>query len=138
MSHHFVFSFLGLSQSLPTTSYIKMIDIWMLFTMTVPFLEIILHTTMEVLKRPRETGFGPSKVDVVRVKSAKEQAEEEEEEKGETKNINRASIVLMRLMLPISSLIFIFPFWTVGLIASYSVDATQETSMTECLIIDLH
>ena len=114
-----------------------MIDIWMLFTMTVPFLEIILHTTMEVLKRPRETGFGPSKVDVVRVKSARDQGEEKEE----TKN-TRTSIVLMRLagqfMLPVISLIFIFTFWTVGLIASYSVDATQETSMTECLTIDLH
>ena len=114
-----------------------MIDIWMLFTMTVPFLEIILHTTMEVLKRPRETGFGPSKVDVIRVKSAKEQEGEEEEEKEETKNMNRASIVLMRLMLPISSLIFIFTFWTVGLIASFSSDATQDHSMTECLTIDI-
>ena len=105
--------------------------------MTVPFLEIILHTTMEVLKRPRETGFGPSKVDVIRVKSAKEQEGEEEEEKEETKNMNRASIVLMRLMLPISSLIFIFTFWTVGLIASFSSDATQDHSMTECLTIDI-
>ena len=135
MSHHLVFSFLGLSQSLPTTSYIKMIDIWMLFTMTIPFLEVIQHTTKEVLKG--ETGFGSTKVDVVKVKSAKDQGEEKEE----TKN-TRTSIVLMRLAgqfkLPVISLIFIFTFWTVGLIASYSVDATQETSMTECLTIDLH
>ena len=135
MSPRFVFSFLGLSQRLPTTSYIKMIDIWMLFTMTIPFLEVIQHTTKEVLKG--ETGVGPSKVDVVRVKSAKDQ----DEEKEETKN-TRTSIALVRLAgqfkLPVISLIFIFTFWTVGLIASYSVDATQETSMTECLIIDLH
>ena len=29
-----------------------MIDIWMLFTMTVPFLEVALHTCTEVMKRP--------------------------------------------------------------------------------------
>ena len=33
------------------TSYVKMIDIWMLFTMTVPFLEVALHTCTEVMKR---------------------------------------------------------------------------------------
>ena len=41
----FSLSFLGLSQTLPVTSYIKMIDIWMGFTMTIPFLEVVLHTT---------------------------------------------------------------------------------------------
>ena len=41
----FFSSFLGLSQTLPVTSYIKMIDIWMVFTMTIPFLEVVLHTT---------------------------------------------------------------------------------------------
>ena len=135
MSHHLVFSFLGLSQSLPTTSYIKMIDIWMLFTMTIPFLEVIQHTTKEVLKG--ETVVGPSKVDVVRVKSAKDQGEEKEE----TKN-TRTSIVLMRLagqfMLPVISLIFIFTFWTVGLVASFSSGAIQDPTMTDCLTLDLN
>ena len=46
------FRFLGLSKSLPVTSYFKMIDIWMLFTMTVPFLEVVLHTANEVFKQP--------------------------------------------------------------------------------------
>ena len=43
----FFSSFLGLSQTLPVTSYIKMIDIWMVFTMTIPFLEVVLHTIDE-------------------------------------------------------------------------------------------
>ena len=29
-----------------------MIDIWMLFTMTLPFLEVVLHTTNEVFAPP--------------------------------------------------------------------------------------
>ena len=33
---------------LPTTGYIKMIDIWMIFTMAYPFLIISLHCIKEV------------------------------------------------------------------------------------------
>ena len=36
------FSFLGISQSLPATSYIKLIEIWMIFTMIYPFAETLL------------------------------------------------------------------------------------------------
>ena len=38
----FNFSFIGINQTLPSTSYIKMIDIWMVFTMICPFSEIVL------------------------------------------------------------------------------------------------
>ena len=38
-----LFSFIGKSQALPTTSYPKMIDIWLIATMMVPFLEIAMH-----------------------------------------------------------------------------------------------
>ena len=34
---------MGISQSLPVTGYIKMIDIWMIFTMSYPFVVITLH-----------------------------------------------------------------------------------------------
>ena len=138
------FSFLGLTQSLPVTSYIKMIDIWMLFTMTVPFLEVIFHTTAQVFNRPKANHVGPEKrLDVVRVKFAEkleEEEEEEEEEEPETKN--QISSTMMRLtrclMLPISSIIIMFIFWIVGLIVSNSADATQNPNMIECLRIDLN
>ena len=42
-------SFIGISASLPTTSYIKMIDIWMIFTMTFPLAEVSLLTYKETL-----------------------------------------------------------------------------------------
>ena len=41
-------SFMGISQSLPMTGYIKMIDIWMIFTMSYPFLVISLHCLQQV------------------------------------------------------------------------------------------
>ena len=47
----FIHSFIGLSSSLPTTSYVKMIDVWMIFTMTFPLFEVSLHTYKESLKK---------------------------------------------------------------------------------------
>ena len=125
---------MGLAQSLPVTSYIKMIDIWMLFTMTVPFLEVVLHTTNEVFKRPP----GPDKqVAVVRVKPA-EQNEEEEEPKASSRVSSKLVRLMSRLILPISSLIFALTFWTVGLVASFSSGAIQDPTMTDCLTLDLN
>ena len=43
-------SFIGVSKSLPTTAYIKMIDIWMIFTMFYPFCMVTLYSVVE-LKR---------------------------------------------------------------------------------------
>ena len=34
---------MGISQSLPMTGYIKMIDIWMIFTISYPFVVITVH-----------------------------------------------------------------------------------------------
>ena len=44
-------SFLGISQSLPSTSYIKLIDIWMIFTMIYPFVETLLVKTKSLVVR---------------------------------------------------------------------------------------
>ena len=100
--------------------------------MTVPFLEVILHTTNEVSKQPRAAHFGFDKrVDVVRVKSAKEQEEDEPMSYTLVRLIGR-------LMLPIGSLIFTLVFWVVGLLDSYSSGAIQDPSMTDCLTIDLN
>ena len=36
--------FISISSSLPVTSYVKMIDVWLLFSLMVPFVEVLLHT----------------------------------------------------------------------------------------------
>ena len=41
--------FISVSSSLPKTSYIKMIDYWLIFTLLLPFVEVLLHTYMESL-----------------------------------------------------------------------------------------
>ena len=36
--------FVSVSQSLPKTSYIKMVDIWLVFNLLIPFVEVLIHT----------------------------------------------------------------------------------------------
>ena len=40
-----------MSQTLPATAYIKMIDIWMIFTMMYPFTEIALVCAKDFFKK---------------------------------------------------------------------------------------
>ena len=41
--------FISVSDSLPKTSYIKMMDYWLIFTLILPFVEVLLHTYIESL-----------------------------------------------------------------------------------------
>ena len=41
--------------NLPATSSLKIIDVWMLFAMAVPFMEIMLHTAMAWIKQKYES-----------------------------------------------------------------------------------
>ena len=43
-----------MSDNLPNTSYIKMVDIWMLFNLVLPFIEVILHTYTDLLREEEE------------------------------------------------------------------------------------
>merc|ERR1712130_682005 len=42
--------FISVSNALPKTSYVKMIDIWLLFNLTIPFAEVLLQTYIEYLR----------------------------------------------------------------------------------------
>ena len=110
---------------MPVTSYIKMVDIWMLFTMTIPFLEVVYHTFNEMSKQ--------SEADVVRVIP---QSEEDEM----TNNNMKVAVLRMikRFVLPISSLLFTLIFWIVGLIASYNSGGIEDFNMSDCVVIDLN
>ena len=50
------------SEKLPPTSYIKTIDIWLLFNLSVPFALILLHTYMDKLKEYVRDKMYPSKL----------------------------------------------------------------------------
>ena len=46
--------FISVSNNLPTTAYIKMIDIWLIFNLIKPFTDIILQTYIESLRVSEE------------------------------------------------------------------------------------
>ena len=50
-SFTFLMTSFGISTALPQTGHIKMIDVWLLFDLIVPFTLIVLHTFMDYLKR---------------------------------------------------------------------------------------
>ena len=45
--------FIGTSNSLPETYYAKMIDVWMVFGLAIPFFEVLLHTAMELYRQDK-------------------------------------------------------------------------------------
>ena len=42
--------FINVSNSLPPTSYLKMIDVYLIFSLLIPFVEVLLHTLMDSLR----------------------------------------------------------------------------------------
>ena len=42
--------FINVSNNLPKTAYVKMIDIWLLFNLFKPFVDILLQTYIETLR----------------------------------------------------------------------------------------
>ena len=43
--------FINVSNNLPKTSYVKMIDIWLIFNLLLPFIEVLVHTYMDSLRQ---------------------------------------------------------------------------------------
>ena len=52
------------NDNLPTTLSIKMIDIWMLFALAIPFLEVILHSAMAWIRQKYECENTKEVVDI--------------------------------------------------------------------------
>ena len=46
--------FISISNDLPTTAYLKMMDYWLIFNLLLPFIEVLLHTYMEKLTEENE------------------------------------------------------------------------------------
>ena len=42
--------FINVSNSLPKTSYMKMVDAWLLFNLLYPFIVVLIHTHMDNLR----------------------------------------------------------------------------------------
>ena len=120
---------MGISQSLPVTSYVKMIDIWMIFTMSVPFIEVGLHAGYEVVKHclcsPRTVSPGV-------VKTTKQR-------NSLPLWVNLFSLFSgpLQLLLPTLTILFCATFWIVGLFSFYLPNIDQNLQMSNCLGHDI-
>ena len=43
--------FIDVSNNLPKTSYMKMMDVWLLFNLIIPFLVVLIHTYMNTKQK---------------------------------------------------------------------------------------
>ena len=48
--------FISVSGSLPQTAYIKMVDVWLIFAQAVPWVEVLLHTWIDMMRTEGEEG----------------------------------------------------------------------------------
>ena len=46
--------FINVSNSLPKTSYMKMVDAWLLFNLLYPFIVVLIHTYMDTLRNDED------------------------------------------------------------------------------------
>jgi len=46
--------FISVSGGLPSTAYVKMIDIWLIFAQMIPFFEVLLHTFIDLMRVDEE------------------------------------------------------------------------------------
>ena len=46
--------FINVSNSLPKTSYMKIVDAWLLFNLLYPFIVVLIHTYMDTLRNDEE------------------------------------------------------------------------------------
>ena len=125
---------MGLAQTLPVTSYIKMIDIWMIFTMTIPFIEVSLHAFAEQSKR-RHLKVGE---DLVQVTPAAGSHPLQRKPATHSPTLGLVNHYLLYFF-PLLSLVSAVGFWVNGLLNYYSPKMYQpmyHPSMNSCLSVD--
>ena len=117
--------FISISDALPRTSYVKMMDIWLIFNLMIPFLEIILQTMIhklhdeddygnEVMSYSSPVGTKNKNVNgLVGTRTAKEDAARQERDKL-LKNILE---ILALVVLPGLYMVFCIMFFIIGNLA---------------------
>ena len=89
--------FINISNNLPKTSYMKMVDIWLLFNLIYPFSVVLIHTYMDTL---RNDEMNSSKNDMIKDVRAQ--------------NLDRAQ-KMSRVFIPGILLTSSISYWIIGL-----------------------
>ena len=97
--------FIDVSNNLPKTSYMKMMDVWLLFNLIIPFMVVLIHTYMDTLRKADDEDEDDNKI-LTRV--------EMDKRSQQTKRLNflqRVSLIYN----PLIALLFVSLYWAIGL-----------------------
>ena len=112
--------FIGVSNTLPRTSYIKMIDIWLIASTMIPFLEVILHTMMNKLHNEEDN---ENEVTLFQKSNSRQEQRNQNGNKmkmskkisqQKRKMLVRTLEILGIVVLPILYILFCIIFFTIG------------------------
>ena len=96
--------YVGVSGRLPQTSYVKIMDVWMIFVHFIPFINIIMHGYLETLRTHLKTGImDPDKTNL--------------------REIERKVLIFEKIQqqgLPIICLLFIVGFFSYGILSNFN------------------
>ena len=133
--------FIGVNQSLPKTSDIKMVDFWLVFNLLIPFVEVLMQVYRETLELPgvNATILPQSNniVEPISLPGANETLDDTKcEARGQEKNYRPAPVkgrramtdsdkfkcsqILAKTIFPVIVLLFMSIYWIIGLCLYYS------------------
>jgi len=117
--------FVQVNSALPVTAYIKMIDIWLIFNLIVPFLLIAVHTYMDTLRPDEEEKEDEPKVSPKPSEHPEEGLAKFTLEPSQAslttkrrKRILRICLHLANIILPAVCIFFVIIFFTTGFVSS--------------------
>ena len=103
--------FLSVSESLPTTAYIKMIEVWLIFTLMIPFLQVLILTFIHL----KSTDSNPKQESMYTVRVQPHKDDEEHSSSVQKGRMLRLAIIIRDFGMPIFVLIFFIIYMTAGL-----------------------
>ena len=98
---------------MPPTAYVKMIDLWLIFSLLKPFVDIIIQTFIETLRDNPEHGNGEA---WSAGSNCKKGVIEKEITTLERMKLIRRMKLFLRVIYPTFCLLFIIMFWIIGLV----------------------
>ena len=96
--------FIDVSNNLPKTSYMKMIDVWLLFNLIIPFLVVLIHTYMDTLRKSDDDDDSHEFL-------SRHEMEQRRQKAKRLNFLQRVSLVYN----PLIALLFVSVYWITGL-----------------------
>ena len=109
----------SVSSKLPATAYMKLIDVWLLFGLLLPFVIIILLILMEHLPPTDNSQVAPAAVKISSAASVKKGSPEQKTENGFFLSKNSVT-KFARYTLPVFEIVFVSLYATIALVVYYT------------------